>query len=219
MNLVFLGAPGAGKGTQAERLTVDRSLAYISTGQILREAASSGSELGSKAKGYMESGQLVPDDLVVALVEEFLAGRASDGGFLLDGFPRNIDQAEALDRSLNTLGLGLDKVVFFEVNDQVVIRRLSGRRTCAACGKNWHVEFNTPPADATCDACGGQIIQRKDDQAETIKNRLAVYEEKTAALVGYYEKKGLLARVDAGAGVDDVYQRLLNALDDNGGQE
>jgi adenylate kinase len=212
MNLVFLGAPGAGKGTQAERLTAEKKLAYISTGQILREAIGAASPLGNQAKSYMDAGKLVPDDLVIALVEEFLTKNVANGGFLLDGFPRNLEQAGALDASLKKLGKSLDKVVYFDVNEEIVVRRLSGRRTCKGCGKNWHVEFSPPPANMKCDLCGGQIVQRKDDQAETIRNRLVVYREQTAALAGYYEEKELLVRVDASAEVEEVFRRLLKAL-------
>jgi len=219
MNLVFLGAPGAGKGTQAERLTADRGMAYISTGQILRDAISAGAELGKEAQKYVESGSLVPDEVVVALVEEFLRQHVSDKGFLLDGFPRNIAQGEALAVSLDRVGRALDKVVYFDVDEETVIRRLSGRRTCAKCGKNWHLEFNPPPENGKCDVCGdeGEIIQREDDKPETIRERLSVYNEQTAALVEFYEVRGLLVRVDAGADVKEVYRRLLAALGAEGG--
>jgi len=213
MNLVFLGAPGAGKGTQAEKLTDDHGMAYISTGQILREAISAETSLGLEAKKYVEAGKLVTDEIVVGLVEEFLKGNKADG-FLLDGFPRNEAQAESLAKSLDSLSISLDKVIYFEVNEETVVERLSGRRTCNRCGKNWHIKFNPPHADGKCDVegCGGEIIQREDDKAETIKKRLAVYREQTAALVEYYDRLGLLVNVDASADVDEVYARLLSAL-------
>ena len=219
MNLVFLGAPGAGKGTQAEKLTEDRGLAYISTGKILREAITGETPLGLEAKKFVEAGKLVPDEVVVGLVEEFLAAGNSDG-FLLDGFPRNLPQAKALGISLERLGLKLDKIVYFSLDEDAAIERLSGRRTCSVCGKNWHVKFNPPPADAKCDeACDGEVIQREDDKPETIKKRLAVYKEQTAALVDYYAGLGILANVDASAGVDEVYKRLQSALGAESGIE
>jgi len=212
MRLVFLGAPGAGKGTQAEKLTQDRKLAYISTGQILRDAIAAGSPLGLEARKFVDAGKLVPDEVVVGLVEEFLASKAGDG-FLLDGFPRNLPQAEALEKSLANLGMRLDKVVYFDVDEDTVVERLSGRRTCSVCGKNWHVKFNPPPADGKCDEdCDGEVIQREDDKPETIRKRLAIYKEQTAALVDYYAGLGILVNVDASADVDEVYRRLLSAL-------
>ena len=204
-NLVFLGPPGAGKGTQAKRLAKDLGLVHISTGDILREAVKNQTPLGRKAKEYMDRGELVPDDLIIALIEEVMP---SEGGVIFDGFPRTIAQAEALDEMLNRKGLKLDAVILFDVPDEVVVERLSGRRVCPGCGAVYHMKFNPPKKDEICDRCGTELIQREDDREEVVRNRLEVYRKQTAPLVEYYKRKGILIRLDASGDIEEVYQEL-----------
>jgi adenylate kinase len=197
LNVVFLGPPGAGKGTQAKVISAEKRAPHISTGDILRESVAKGAELGKKAKGFMDSGALVPDDLVVALVAERLSATDCAKGFILDGFPRTLPQAQALEKTLSASGAGLDHVVYFKVNDREVVERLSGRRTCRNCGANYHVQFMPSASPGKCDKCGGPLYQRDDDRAEAIKERLQVYYRQTADLIEYYRGKGLLVEVDA----------------------
>ena len=208
-NLVFLGPPGAGKGTQAKRLAKDLGLVHISTGDILREAVKNQTPLGRKAKEYMDRGELVPDDLIIALIEEVMP---SEGGVIFDGFPRTIAQAEALDEMLNRKGLKLDAVILFDVPDEVVVERLSGRRVCPGCGAVYHMKFNPPKKDEICDRCGTELIQREDDREEVVRNRLEVYRKQTAPLVEYYKRKGILIRLDASKEIDEVYQELRKVV-------
>ncbi|WP_457601475.1 adenylate kinase [Hydrogenivirga sp.] len=209
MNLVFLGPPGAGKGTQAKRLAQELGLKHISTGDILREAVKNETPLGKKAKEYMDRGELVPDDLIIALIEEVMP---PGGGVIFDGFPRTIAQAEALDRMLEKKGMGVDKVVLFDVPDEVVVERLSGRRVCPNCGAVYHVKFNPPKRDEVCDRCGTKLIQREDDREEVVRNRLEVYRKQTAPLIEYYEDKGILIRLDASRPIEEVYQELKKVV-------
>ena len=208
-NLVFLGPPGAGKGTQAKRLANDLGLVHISTGDILREAVKNQTPLGKKAKEYMDRGELVPDDLIIALIEEVMP---PEGGVIFDGFPRTIAQAEALDRMLSRKGLKLDAVVLFDVPDEVVVERLSGRRVCPSCGAVYHIKFNPPKEDEICDRCGAKLIQREDDREEVVRNRLEVYRKQTAPLIEYYEGKGILIRLDASKDIEEVYQQLRKVV-------
>ena len=181
MNLILLGAPGAGKGTQAEVIAEHLSIPTITTGNIIREALKSGTEMGRKAKEYMDAGKLVPDDIVIGIIQERLAQPDCAGGFILDGFPRTIPQAEALDR----MGIVIDRVIDIEVADETIARRVSGRRVCPACGASYHVDYKRPAVENVCDRCGDTLVQRKDDHPDTVRERLRVYHEQTEPLKGY----------------------------------
>nr|WP_317285437.1 adenylate kinase [uncultured Parolsenella sp.] len=206
MNIVLLGAPGAGKGTQAQKLVEEFGVAHISTGDLLRAAVKAGTKLGVKAKEYMDAGQLVPDKLVVDLVKERLVADDAKKGFILDGFPRNTAQAVTLDSALADMGLSLDAVLLVDVKAEVIVERLSSRRTCRDCG------YTAPAGVDVCPSCGGEMYQRDDDKPETIQNRLNVYESQTAPLVEYYKGKGLLKVVDGDRPVDDVYADVKELL-------
>ena len=212
MNVVFLGPPGAGKGTQAKVIGAEKRAPHISTGDILRESVARGAELGKKAKGFMDSGALVPDDLVVALVAERLSAKDCANGFILDGFPRTLPQAQALEITLSASGAGVDRVVYFKVDDLGVVERLSGRRVCRNCDANYHVQFMPSASAGKCDKCGGPLYQRDDDRAETIKQRLEVYYRQTADLIEYYRGKGLLVEVDASRAPDEVTGMVRGVL-------
>jgi adenylate kinase len=212
LNLVLLGPPGAGKGTQAERLVEDFELPYYSTGIILREAVAEESELGKEAKGYMENGELVPDELISrAVAERFESGEADDG-FLLDGFPRTIGQAEALDELLDERGRKLTAVLLIDAPDDEVVRRLSGRRTCAKGNHVYHVEFDPPKHEDVCDQDGSRLIQREDDKPETVRKRLAVYHDQTEPLIEWYDDRGVLVRFDGTRSADEVHDRIRATL-------
>ncbi|GAA4688060.1 adenylate kinase [Phytohabitans rumicis] len=217
MRLVLVGPPGAGKGTQAEFIAAHLAVPKISTGDIFRANVSQGTPLGVEARRYMDAGQLVPDEVTINMVRDRLAETDASDGFLLDGFPRTTPQAVALDKLLADLGTALDLVMELVVDDDEVIRRLSGRRTCRGCGKIWHVEFDPTSREGICDRCGGQLFQRDDDQAETIANRLVEYAEKTAPLVDYYGAQGKLVGIDATGPVEDVTVRAIDALRSYGG--
>ncbi|MBI2095979.1 MAG: adenylate kinase [Candidatus Omnitrophica bacterium] len=195
MRLVLLGPPGAGKGTHAQVLSKEFEITHVSTGEMLREALRVSSPLGLEAKQYMDKGELVPDEVVMALVAERLSKPDAAPGFILDGFPRTRRQGEGLDRTLRGLRMPLDLVVYFKTSAEVIVSRLSGRRVCGQCGKNYHVKNFRPKVDGICDVCGRALVQRPDDREETIGHRLEVYEEQTAPLVEYYRKKGLLVEV------------------------
>ena len=212
-NLVFLGPPGAGKGTQAKMLSQELGLLHISTGDILRSAVEKKTPLGVKAKEYMERGELVPDDLIIALIEEVLP---QQGGFVLDGFPRTVAQAKALDRLLDSKGMSLSAVILFDVPDDTVVERLSGRRICPRCGAVYHVRYNPPKEDEICDRCGAKLIQREDDREEVIRKRLSVYREQTAPLVEYYSERDILVKLDASRPIEEIHRRLLEILDEKG---
>ncbi|EEP71739.1 MULTISPECIES: adenylate kinase [Micromonospora] len=217
MRLVLVGPPGAGKGTQAEFIAAHLSVPKISTGDIFRANVSQGTPLGVEAKRYMDAGKLVPDEVTINMVRDRLAEPDASEGFLLDGFPRTTPQAAALDKLLADLGTALDLVLELVVDDDEVIRRLSGRRTCRGCGKIWHVEFDATTRDGICDRCGADLFQRDDDKPETIAARLREYAEKTAPLVDYYGAQGKLVGIDATGPVEDVTVRAIDALRSYGG--
>ncbi len=209
MRVVFLGAPGVGKGTQAQRLAVAEKIPQVSTGDILRDAVKRGTSLGLQAKGFMESGKLVPDEVVIGLVREKLASPECAQGYILDGFPRTVAQAEALDRMFKETGSpGLDHVVSFDVPNGEIIRRLSGRRSCPACPAVYHIEYDPPKREGRCDKCGEALVQRTDDKPETVEARLKVFDQQTSPLIAYYQKRGLLRRIDATVAIDQVSARL-----------
>lgn len=207
MKLILLGPPGAGKGTQAEVLTKKLEIETISTGVMLRAAMREGTELGKLAKGYIDAGKLVPDDVVVGIVKERLSKDDCKNGFILDGFPRTIAQAEALAAS----GVEIDKVLSLEVDDEVIVERLAGRRECKACGTPYHIKTKPVPSTGKC-VCGGEIIQRDDDNEETIRNRIEVYHEQTEPIKAYYEAQGKVVSVDSSKTVEDTTQSALKAL-------
>jgi adenylate kinase len=212
LNLVLLGPPGAGKGTQADRLVTDFGLPYLSTGILLREAVAEESELGKEAKAYMENGELVPDELISRAVAERMESGETDQGFLLDGFPRTVGQAEVLDGILDEQGRELTAVLLIEAPDDEVVRRLSGRRTCAKGSHVYHVEFDPPKHEGVCDQDGSRLIQRDDDRPETVRKRLAVYHDQTEPLIDWYEEKGLLMRFDGQRTPDEVHARIRATL-------
>lgn len=212
MRLVLVGPPGAGKGTQAQFIASHLSIPKISTGDIFRANVSGGTELGKLAKTYMDRGDLVPDEVTIAMVRGRLAEDDAQDGFLLDGFPRNVAQAEVLKKMLADLGSGLDLVLELVVDDDEVVRRLAGRRTCRSCGKVWHVDFDPPKQDGVCDACGGELFQRDDDREETIRHRLEVYQEQTSPLINFYADEGILRGVDATGPVEEVTARAMGEL-------
>jgi adenylate kinase len=208
LNLILFGPPGAGKGTQAERLQADFQLPYIATGDILRENVRDGTELGRQADEYMKRGDLVPDGLIIAMVTDRLQEEDARDGFILDGFPRTIEQAEALDRQLDELGRRITAVLLLDVPDEEVVRRLSGRRVCVKAGHNYHVDFDRPKREAVCDQDGSRLIQREDDKPEVIENRLKTYHEKTKPLIGYYDERGLLRRIDGTRDPTEVHDHV-----------
>jgi adenylate kinase len=212
LNLVLLGSPGSGKGTQGERLQEDFRLPYYATGDILRTAVREGTELGSVAKGYMDRGDLVPDDVMVGLIAERVSRSEAGDGFILDGFPRTTAQAEALDSKMSGLGRSITVAILIDVSDEEVIRRLSGRRTCVKEGHIFHIEFDPPKNDDVCDICGARLEIRDDDKPEVIRKRLDTYHEKTEPVVSYYEERGVLRRVDGSREPDDVTDRIRAML-------
>lgn len=209
MNLILLGAPGAGKGTQAEVICDHLQIPAISTGNILREAIANGTEIGLTAKSYMDGGKLVPDEVVIAILKERINKADCKNGFILDGFPRTVPQAEALD----AMGVRIDKVIDIEVADEKIMQRLSGRRVCEKCGASYHVDYKPSEQEGICNKCGGSTVQRKDDHPDTIKERLSVYHEQTEPLKGYYEKTGKLTIVEGQEEVKDTTALTLKALE------
>ena len=212
MRLVLVGPPGAGKGTQAQFIASHFAVPKISTGDIFRTNVSDGTDLGLEARKYMDAGDLVPDEVTIGMVKERLSHDDTSEGFLLDGFPRTVQQAVVLDDMLAGRDVGLDVVLELVVDDEEVVRRLSGRRTCRRCGHVWHLDFDPPATDGICDRCGGELFQRDDDSELTIRHRLEVYADQTSPLIGYYGDRGLLSGVDATGPVEDVTERAINAL-------
>ncbi len=209
MNLILLGAPGAGKGTQAEVISETLNIPTISTGNMIREALKSGTEMGRKAKEYVDAGKLVPDEVVIGIIKERLAQSDCANGFILDGFPRTIPQAEALDR----MGILIDRVIDIEVDDETIARRVSGRRACPGCGATYHVDYKRPAVEGVCDRCGDTLVQRKDDHPDTVRERLHVYHEQTEPLKSYYAASGKLTIVEGQEEVADTTRLTLAALE------
>ena len=209
MKIILLGAPGAGKGTQAEVICNRYNIPAISTGNIIREALKTGTEMGLKAKSYMESGALVPDEVVIGIIKERIVKDDCKDGFILDGFPRTIPQAEALDK----MGIVIDKVIDIEVPDEKIINRMSGRCVCEKCGASYHLEYKKPKVEGICDACSGTLIQRKDDHPDTVKSRLDVYHSETEPLKDYYEKQGKLTVVEGQEEIEATTRLLIEALE------
>jgi len=208
LNLIFLGPPGAGKGTQAQRLQSDFRLPYIATGDILREAVKDGSEFGEKAKEYMDAGDLVPDDLIIELIVARVDEDDSRDGFILDGFPRTVGQADALEDAFKRLGRRLTAALLVEADDEVLVQRISGRRVCKKAGHNYHVDFDPPKHEGVCDQDGSRLIQRDDDQPETVRRRLDTYHEKTEPLIDLYDEQGVLRRFDGTRNPDEVHGHI-----------
>ncbi|HEV2375530.1 MAG TPA: adenylate kinase [Streptosporangiaceae bacterium] len=212
MRVVLVGPPGAGKGTQAQFLASHLSVPKISTGDIFRDNVSHGTALGRRAQSYMAKGDLVPDEITIAMVSDRLSDDDTQAGFLLDGFPRNVPQAETLKKMLASWQTKLDVVLELVVDDDEVVRRLSGRRTCRRCGRVWHVHFDPPVHPDTCDDCNGELFQRDDDREATIRHRLEVYQQQTSPLVSFYADEGILLGLDATGPVDEITERALSAL-------
>ena len=208
MNLILMGAPGAGKGTQSDKITTKYQIPAVATGDILRKAIKDGTELGQKAQSYINEGKLVPDEVVIGIIKEHLATDACKNGFVLDGFPRSLPQAEALD----AMGGHIDAVVSIDVPDDVIVERMSGRRVCS-CGASYHVRYNPPKCADVCDSCGAALYIRADDNAETVKNRLLTYHETTEPIADFYEAKGKLIRIDGQGAVEDITARVFAALE------
>jgi len=213
VNIVLLGPPGAGKGTQAERLSAQYGLPQVATGDILRAALAEGTELGREAKKYMDAGELVPDEVVEGIIAERLDRDDTRGGFILDGFPRNTHQAAALDRYLSGKGRSIDLVLNISVEPEMLVRRLAGRRVCRDCGANYHVDFNPPPEEGQCGQCDGELYQRNDDNEETVRNRLGVYTRQTEPLMEYYRPAGRLVSIEGCESPEGVFEAIKGAVE------
>jgi adenylate kinase len=214
LRVVLLGPPGAGKGTQAKLLREKFEACQVSTGDILRKAVADQSPLGKEASAYIRRGDLVPDGVIVKLVAERLKEKDCAQGFILDGFPRTISQAQSLEEILQKMGLGLQAVLLVQVPNRIIVERLAGRRTCKDCGALYHLKFNPSASESVCDRCGGELLQRDDDREETISARLKVYDKQTAPLVDYYRQRGILREIDGVGSVDDIRNRLIKALEE-----
>ena len=212
MKLIMLGAPGAGKGTQAKKIAEKYGIPHISTGDIFRANIKNGTELGNKAKSYMEKGLLVPDELTCDLVVDRIAQEDCQNGYVLDGFPRTIPQAEALKAALGKMGTTIDYAINVEVPDENIVKRMGGRRACLACGCTYHVVYNAPKVEDVCDVCGAKLVLRDDDKPETVKKRLDVYHEQTQPLIDFYDKEGVLVEVDGTQNLEDVFQAITKIL-------
>ncbi len=215
-NLILLGPPGAGKGTQASRIVAEYAIPHISTGDILRGAVKNQTQMGLEAKRYMDAGDLVPDEVVIGIVKDRLQESDTAGGFLMDGFPRTILQAEALNAALDSLDRSVTKTLVILVDEEDLVRRLSGRRICRACQAPFHVMFNQPKEEGVCDVCGGELYQRDDDNEVTVRNRLATYRKQTEPLIEYYDRAGLVARIDGAKAPEQVYEEIRSALGPSG---
>jgi adenylate kinase len=213
MNLIFLGPPGAGKGTQAKLLSEKLNIPQISTGEILRAAVRYHTPMGIKAKEYMDKGLLVPDEVVVGIVEERLSKQDCSKGFILDGFPRTIAQADALKRTLSMVGKEIDHVLSISVNSAELLNRITGRRSCIKCGKGYHIAFDPPKQNDVCDVCGGDLYQREDDKEETMTKRLEVYDKQTEPLIKYYASESILKTVDGSGSIEDIQNKILNIVE------
>jgi len=212
MNLMVFGAPGAGKGTQAKYLVERYNIPQISTGDILREAVANKTEMGLEAKKYMDEGKLVPDSTIIGIIRDRLQQEDCKNGFILDGFPRTLPQAEALEELMNEMGIKLDKVISFNVPDEQIVKRIAGRRVCPKCGASFHVEFNPPKKEGICDECGSELIIRKDDNVDTIKSRLEAYHSQTAPLMEFYKQRGVFVELDGSKELGEVTKDMFRAL-------
>lgn len=214
MNLILLGGPGAGKGTQAKLLIEKYKIPQISTGDILRAAVKEGTEMGKKAKEYMDAGKLVPDEVVIGIIEDRLKQPDAQKGFILDGFPRTVAQAEALDQMLAKMGSKIDHVLSIEVDEEELVTRLTGRRTCKNpdCGQMYHIKFNPPKKEGICDKCGSELYQRDDDNETTVRSRLKTYNEATKPLIDYYQQKGLLKTIKGVGSIEDIFNQIVSIL-------
>ena len=212
MKIIMLGAPGAGKGTQAKMIAEKFNIPHISTGDIFRANIKNGTELGKKAKEFMDKGQLVPDELTVEILLDRVAADDCKNGYVLDGFPRTIPQADVLDKELTKLGDKVDFAINVDVPDENIVRRMSGRRACLKCGATYHIEHIPPKKEGICDTCGSELVQRDDDKPETVQNRLSVYHEQTQPLIEYYDKKNILKTVDGTKDMQEVFNNIVNIL-------
>ncbi len=215
MDMILLGLPGVGKGTQAKKLEASLEIPHIATGDIFRKAIKNETPLGKKAKSFIDAGELVPDEVTIGIVEARLSEADCEDGFILDGFPRTIAQAEALDEILAEQDRELDLAIYLQADIDILVKRLAGRRVCVDCGAVYHIENDPPEVEGVCDKCGGEVIQRSDDQEETVKKRIEVNKEKTAKLADYYQDKGILHEVESTGGIDRVQQRLINLIEAN----
>jgi len=213
MNLILLGAPGAGKGTQAKAIVEKYNIPQISTGDMLRDAVAKGTELGKKAKEYMDKGELVPDEVVIGIVKDRLQEKDTEKGFILDGFPRTLKQAEALDEMLAELNKSIDAVINIAVPEEEVVKRIVNRRSCKNCGAVYHLIYKPPKEEGKCDKCGGELYQRDDDKEETVRERFSVYRSQTEPLIEYYSKKGLVKNIDGTKSIDEVTADVLKVLE------
>ncbi len=212
MKIIMLGAPGAGKGTQAKRIAEKYGIPHISTGDIFRANIKGGTELGMKAKAFMDQGQLVPDEITIGMLLDRIHEADCVNGYVLDGFPRTIPQAESLTKALAEMGEAIDYAINVDVPDSAIVSRMGGRRACVNCGATYHVEFNAPKQEGVCDVCGEKLILREDDKPETVQNRLTVYHEQTQPLIDYYQKAGVLAEVDGTQDMDQVFTDIVSVL-------
>jgi len=214
MNIILLGGPGAGKGTQAKKLIEKYQIPQISTGDILRAAVKEGTEMGKKAKEYMDAGQLVPDEVVIGIIKDRLKQPDAQKGFILDGFPRTVPQAEALDKVLKDMGTKIDHVVSIDVDEEALVTRLTGRRTCKNpdCGQMYHIQFTPPKKEGVCDKCGAELYQRDDDNETTVRSRLATYNQATKPLIDHYQAKGLVRPIPGVGGIDDIFTKICGIL-------